>query len=171
LAAKDLVCATPGNHDHWISIERFHQIVSQAGLTVLDNKVTTIQRGNQSLQICGIDSWMVGKDRIEEVTPLLSIDDCTVLLVHEPGFANISAPTGLFSLQLSGHTHGGLVKIPFFGPIVIPHHGRQYPEGLYQISDMYLYTNRGVGTGFFHVRFNCRPEVAVFTLETAVNPS
>jgi predicted MPP superfamily phosphohydrolase len=114
---------------------------------------------------------MEGKDRIEEVTTFLSEDDCAILLIHEPGFANISAPTGLFSLQLSGHTHGGLVKVPFYGPIVIPFHGRQFPEGLYQIDEMYLYTNRGVGTGFLHVRFNCRPEVAIFTLEAEGNSS
>jgi predicted MPP superfamily phosphohydrolase len=169
LVAKDLVCVSPGNHDHWISIERFHQIISEADLTLLENKITTIQRRNQSVQICGIDSWMIGKDRIEEITPQLSEDGCAILLVHEPGFANISAQTGLFSLQLSGHTHGGLVKVPFYGPIYIPRHGRQYPEGLYHINDMYLYTNRGVGTGFFHLRFNCRPEVAIFTLENGTN--
>jgi predicted MPP superfamily phosphohydrolase len=171
LVAEDLVCISPGNHDHWEGIDRFHQILSQTRLTVLDNKVTTIHRGNQRLHICGIDSWMEGKDRIEEVIPNITEADCAILLAHEPGFANISVTTGLFSLQLSGHTHGGLVKIPFYGPIIIPLHGRQYPEGLYLINGMYLYTNRGVGTGFFHVRFNCRPEVAIFTLETAGNSS
>jgi predicted MPP superfamily phosphohydrolase len=48
---------------------------------------------------------------------------------------------------------------------VLPAYAKKYPEGLYEIEGMYLYTSRGIGTGTYHVRFNCRPEVVVITLE------
>ena len=70
-------------------------------------------------------------------------------MAHEPDYADVSALTGRFDLQVSGHSHGGQVVIPFVGPPILPHLGRKYPSGLYQVGNMYQYTNRGVGMGEF----------------------
>jgi uncharacterized protein len=86
------------------------------------------------------------------------------LLAHEPDYADISAATGRFDLQISGHSHGGQVIIPFIGPLVVPAYGEKYPLGQYQVGNMIQYTNRGVGTINPAVRFNCRPEITIFTL-------
>lgn len=167
LRAKDMVAASPGNHDHWVDIRRVEKIASESQMQFLDNKVQAVHRGKDQIFICGIDSHMVGKSKLNLVTSKIPEDSCALLLVHEPDFADLSAPTRKFSLQLSGHSHGGIVKLPFFGPPVLPQYAEKYPEGLYQIEEMYLYTNKGIGTGSYHVRFNCRPEVAVITLESS----
>ena len=89
-------------------------------------------------------------------------------MAHEPDFADKSSVVNRFDLQISGHSHGGQVVIPFFGPPVLPRHGRKYPSGLYKVGGMYQYTNRGIGMVFPYVRFLCRPEVTLFTLGPAV---
>ena len=81
-----------------------------------------------------------------------------------PDYADISANAGRFDLQLSGHSHGGQVNLPFLGPPVLPLYGRKYPKGLYQVRNMFQYTNRGVGVIPPSVRFNCRPEITALTL-------
>lgn len=89
-----------------------------------------------------------------------------MLLVHEPDFADRSAETGRFDLQLSGHSHGGQVALPIIGPPILPKFAKKYPTGLYKIKEMYQYTNRGVGMTNPTIRFNCRPEITVFSLES-----
>ncbi|OQY86641.1 MAG: serine/threonine protein phosphatase, partial [Anaerolineae bacterium UTCFX3] len=90
-----------------------------------------------------------------------------ILLAHEPDFADVSAATGRFGLQISGHTHGGQVDIPLIGPPILPEMGKKYPSGLYNVNGMLLYTNRGVGVTTVNARFNCRPEITIYILEPA----
>jgi uncharacterized protein len=70
-------------------------------------------------------------------------------------------------LQLSGHSHGGQVRVPFGGALRLPSWGKKYRCGLYRIRDLMLYTNRGIGVVSWPVRFGCRPEVTLFTLKPA----
>jgi predicted MPP superfamily phosphohydrolase len=91
-----------------------------------------------------------------------------LLLVHEPDFADQAAraPHCIF-LQLSGHSHGGQVHLPLLGRPILPWLGRKYPTGLQEVpdSDLQVYTSRGIGVIEPPVRVNCRPEVAVLTLD------
>jgi len=91
-----------------------------------------------------------------------------VLLAHEPDYADEVAADGRVSLQLSGHSHGGQVRLPFIGPPFLPYLGRKYPAGLYRVGEMWLYVNRGVGLVRPAVRFNCRPEVTLLRLRQPV---
>jgi predicted MPP superfamily phosphohydrolase len=86
----------------------------------------------------------------------------TVLLVHEPDFADIAATTQRIDLQLSGHTHGGQIRIPGYGALLLPHMGKRYQAGLYHVESMLHYTNRGLGMLSPQIRLNCRPEITVF---------
>ena len=86
--------------------------------------------------------------------------------IIEPDFADRLAKTNRFTLQLSGHSHGGQVNIPVLGPLVLPVGDRKYSAGLNQVRDFLEYTNRGVGMTSIPIRFNCRPEITVFTLNT-----
>jgi predicted MPP superfamily phosphohydrolase len=70
-------------------------------------------------------------------------------------------------LQLSGHSHGGQICLPFYGALHCPRWGRKYTGGLYQIQDLTLYTNRGIGMVGLPFRFACRPEITHFTLKPA----
>jgi predicted MPP superfamily phosphohydrolase len=89
-----------------------------------------------------------------------------MIIAHEPDFADISAATGKFDLQVSGHSHGGQVVIPFLGAPILPHLGRKYPSGLYTVGNMFQYTNRGLGANRLSIRWNCPPEVTIFVLES-----
>jgi len=88
-----------------------------------------------------------------------------VLLCHEPDFADKVARFGV-GLQLSGHSHGGQVRLPLVGPLYLPPLARKYPWGLRRIGPMLLYTNCGIGTIRIPVRWNCPPEITVFTLRS-----
>jgi hypothetical protein len=90
-----------------------------------------------------------------------------VLLMHEPDLADIYSQDPRISLQLSGHTHGGQIRIPGIGALVHPHLGKKYDFGLYNVNGMWLYTNRGIGCISEPIRLNCPPEISEFTLARA----
>lgn len=159
------VYAVLGNHDHWRDADLVREMLSLSGITNLSNRVETLDRGGEMLHLCGLDDYMEGKQDLEAVLDALPQAGCALLLMHEPDYADISAATGRFDLQLSGHSHGGQVDIPFYGAPIIPPYAQKYPRGLYQVNGMALYTTTGIGMVRPYVRFNCRPEIAVFTLE------
>lgn len=169
LAASFPTFAVLGNHDYWTDVELVRHILSSSGITDLTNAVFTLKRAEDSLHLCGVDDLWEGEARIDDVIAQLQDEAPAILLAHEPDFADTSAATGRFDLQLSGHTHGGQVVLPFLGPPVLPHLGRKYPSGLYKIRDMFQYTNRGIGMARLPVRINCPPEITVFILESATS--
>ena len=91
-------------------------------------------------------------------------DVATILLAHEPDLADTFSLDSRVSLQLSGHSHGGQVRIPGLGAPILPYLGQKYDQGLQQVNDMWVYTNRGIGVISPPVRFNCRPEVTEIML-------
>jgi hypothetical protein len=87
----------------------------------------------------------------------------TVLLAHEPDYADDAARYPV-DLQLSGHSHGGQVRIPFLPPLYLPDMAKKYVLGLYKIGPLTLYTNAGLGTVIAPVRWNCPPEITLLTM-------
>ncbi len=157
-----------GNHDYWTDPRKIRQKLRAMGIMELSNSTYSLQRGNEVFNICGLDDVYEGRDRLDELMQQLPSKGAAMLLCHEPDFADVSAETGRFDLQISGHTHGGQVVLPLVGPIQTPKHGHKYPLGLYQVGNMMLYVNRGVGMARIPVRFNCRPEITVYTLESGL---
>jgi uncharacterized protein len=165
IESSDGVVGVMGNHDHWDDPQTVRNILVESGIIELNNKIYPIHRGQSRLFIAGIDDHIVRKDRLEQVLEQLPEDGAAILLAHEPDFADISANTGRFDLQLSGHSHGGQINLPFIGPLYLPRYARKYTCGLYRINGMIQYTNRGVGKVHVPFRFNSRPEITVFTLQ------
>lgn len=161
------VVAVLGNHDHLYNPEQVRAALERGGAHVLMNSVFTLTRGAACFHLAGIDDFYRGNPDLNVVLRAFPPDECAMLLAHEPDFADTSAATGRFDLQISGHSHGGQVVLPFIGPPILPKWGEKYFSGLYQVGQMFQYTNRGVGMTFPTVRFNCRPEITVFTLESA----
>ncbi len=169
------VVAVLGNHDHLYSSYQVRTALEQGGVRVLINSVHTLERGAARFHLAGLDDFYRGRPDLNKVLNSFPSDECAMLLVHEPDFADTSAETGRFDLQISGHSHGGQIVLPFVGPPILPKYGQKYPSGLYRVSTgstyqvgkMFQYTNRGVGMTFPAVRFNCRPEITLFTLESA----
>lgn len=171
LAKTAPVMGILGNHDTRSNPHAVRRMFTRAGVTDLSNAVYTLRRrgphGEEQFHIAGVDDYYTGKARLTRVLRHLPEQGEAILLAHEPDYADISAATGRFDLQISGHTHGGQIVIPRLGPIVLPRHGRKYPLGLYRVGEMWQYTNRGVGMGLLPVRLNCRPEISVFVLTQA----
>jgi predicted MPP superfamily phosphohydrolase len=164
LNPKDVSVAVLGNHDHWVGEAAVREILRQSDIVDLSNDVYTLHREEAPLHIAGVDSVMLHKHRLDVVLSKLASSGPAILLAHEPDFADVSATTGRFSLQISGHSHGGQFIIPSIGTLVKGPHAKKYPLGRYQIGDMVHYTSRGLGTNVFWLRVNCSPEITIFTL-------
>ena len=166
LKAKDGKFGVLGNHDHWMGAEKIRKLFKESDIVDLSNDVCVLSRGEDKLNLAGVDASTVCADNLDKV--LAKLDDCpTVLLAHEPDFANESSQTGKIDLQISGHSHGGQFIIPkvettpFRGP-----NSTKYPVGLYKIRDMMQYTSKGLGTNSFRIRINCNPEITIITLKS-----
>lgn len=174
LEAPDGVFGVLGNHDHWSNAAISRQILRESGIRELNNSTFSLTRQQQQLHLVGLDDlWPIPDQRVslESFRPRLAHLAATlpaagaaILLAHEPDIADVSAAVGRFDLQLSGHSHGGQVRVPSHGTLIVPFLAQNYPDGRYQVGSMIQYTGRGLGMVSPQVRFNCRPEIAVFTL-------
>jgi len=164
LSARDGVLAILGNHDYLTDVGLVRRCIREGGVTALLNEVHTLKRGGAGLHVAGIDDVMEGRSRLDLVLQRLPEDGAAILLAHEPDFADVAAATRRFDLQLSGHSHGGQVRLPLLRRLVLPPFSRRYAAGLYDVGGMALYTNRGLGTVHARLRFLCRPEITVLTL-------
>lgn len=167
LNAKYGVFSILGNHDYWLDAGVITSTMEAAGLPVLINQGFSIQVGRGSLYLAGLDDGWSGHPDLERTLEGVSQDEPVFLLCHEPDLADQNASNHRIDLQLSGHTHGGQIRIPGFGALILPYLGRKYDLGLYKIGNMLLYTNRGLGVISEPVRFNCPPEISHFILQAA----
>ncbi len=158
------VYACLGNHDHWHGASIVARRLREVGIQVLMNESVTVQHRWQSLCIAGTESVWAGKPRLETTFAGLPRDAPTLLLAHEPDFADTVAAYGRPVLQLAGHSHGGQVRMPLLGSIRTPSWGKKYVMGHYQLGTMQLYVNRGIGCVGVPVRFACPPEITEITL-------
>ena len=168
LKPKDATVAVLGNHDHWVGAKDIRRVMNESNIIELENDVYTIKRGKSYLYIAGVDSVTLEKQDLDAVLRKLPVSGHAILLAHEPDFADISSATGRFSLQLSGHSHGGQLVIPGLGTPFKGFQFKKYPLGEYQVGDMVQYTNRGLGTNVFWIRINCPPEITILQLKSSL---
>ena len=109
--------AVLGNHDHRKGAHIVTKALSQAGVHVLDNEGLSLQRATDSIYLAGIDSASDGMPLPAPAFGNRRGDPATVVVVHEPDYILALAPDYLFDLQLSGHSHGGQVRLPVVGPL------------------------------------------------------
>ena len=167
LKPKDVTVAVLGNHDHWVGADEIRKVMYESKIIELENDVYTLRRGDARLYIAGVDSITLEKQDLDAVLRKLPSSGPAILLAHEPDFADESAATGRFSLQLSGHSHGGQMIIPGIGTPFRGSEFRKYPLGEYQVGNMVQYTNRGLGTNVFWIRINCPPEITIIRLQSS----
>ena len=134
------------------------------GIPVLVNEGVLLRYQGAQLYVAGVDSCTRGRPDLQQALAAAPPGVPVILLAHEPDFANRAAQDGRVMLQLSGHTHGGQVRLPLLGPVTLPEHGRSYHTGLYRIRQMWLYTTRGIGVNGLPFRFLCPPEITHLTL-------
>ncbi|MGM0399954.1 MAG: metallophosphoesterase [Chloroflexota bacterium] len=153
-----------GNHDLWTDARMIESGLERAGIPVLLNRGMELQVGGQPLYVAGLDDGWSGHPDLGRALAHRSGDVPTILLMHEPDWADEVSRDGRVSLQLSGHSHGGQVRVPGIGAPILPRFGREYDQGLYRVGEMWLYTNRGIGVIAPPLRFRCPPEITEITL-------
>jgi predicted MPP superfamily phosphohydrolase len=152
-----------GNHDLSVSRTRVQEALVTVGIPVLRNQTTVVTYGGAHLAIAGIDETLLGDPRPVETIAQAPAGVPVLALWHEPEFAEQAAAAGAFA-QLSGHTHGGQIRLPGIGPVGLPVHGKRHVIGRGIADGMPIYTSRGVGVYRPPARFNCPPEVTLVTL-------
>lgn len=155
--------AALGNHDYFHAYEDVNSTLQSGGFQVLINKNAVIERNGERVFIVGVDDALFGSPDLEKAMDGIGLEEFVLLLAHEPDFAEVVKNHSI-DLQLSGHSHGGQIRIPFVGHIVTPPLARKYIAGLYKLGNLALYVNRGIGTTIFPFRFYCRPEITLFHL-------
>lgn len=163
LHAPSGVWAVLGNHDVLTNPVRVTGALRTAGIRVLANQAVAIERNGARFWLGGVNDVLVAGADIGAVLRSIPAEEAVVLMSHEPDFADHVARHPV-DLQLSGHSHGGQVRVPFVGPLYLPQLARKYVSGLYRVGELTLYTTRGVGTVEVPVRFNCPPEVTLLTI-------
>lgn len=152
--------AVLGNHDISNVRSRVTAALKSADIPLMVNESHRFDYGDGSFWIVGIDDILLGRPDLARAFADVPADGASIAVWHEPDWAERAAPFGPF-LQLSGHTHGGQIRIPGKGEIALPKLGKRFPEGQYEIDDMTLLVSRGVGTYRPPIRFNCPPEVLI----------
>lgn len=155
--------AIMGNHDAFANPSFVVGALQDHDIPVLRNRSVPIERANGRIWLAGIDDLLRGRPDVQATLGGIPPDEATILLAHEPDFADDAARYSV-DLQLSGHSHGGQVWIPGVGAPYLPPLARKYPRGMHKIGKLTLYTNIGIGTIRVPIRFNCIPEVTIITL-------
>ena len=166
LNAPDGVWAVLGNHDHWVKPDEIVRVLEGAGVNVLLNTNTQITRGDASLWLAGVDDVYFGQHDLDAALADVPDDGIAVLLAHEPDYADVVAVDApQVALQLSGHTHGGQMRVPFWRQFLRAYLylGKKYIYGLNRVGDLWVYTSAGLGRTPLP-RIGTRPEVALITL-------
>ncbi|MEO6982527.1 MAG: metallophosphoesterase [Edaphobacter sp.] len=161
--------AVLGNHDVAVSAPLVIAALGSHGTPVLVNQHVAVERGGARLWLCGADDPGTSHPNLDLAIPAAP-GAPVIFMAHEPDYADevVRHPRGpLVDLMLSGHSHGGQIRLPLVGALVLPPMGVKYVEGHFRFNQMQLYVNRGIGTVGLPFRLNCPPEITVLTLQSA----
>jgi predicted MPP superfamily phosphohydrolase len=159
-----------GNHDILAGAHEVTEAIASHNIPVLRNGFIPIERGGSRIWLAGIDDPVLGRPDPERTVPVSIRNqqhEPIILMCHAPDFLDALATHPMsrsIAFVLSGHTHGGQVRLPFLGAVHLPPGGRKYVEGWFNVGGMQLYVNRGIGAVGVPFRFNCRPEITRFRL-------
>jgi predicted MPP superfamily phosphohydrolase len=153
-----------GNHDHWTDAGMVTDAFRAANINVLINEGFRFEARDASFWLCGVDDYMVGKTDLRSALRGSFPDEMKLLLAHNPVIVRQAARFGV-DLILSGHTHGGQVKIRDEEKRILPR--RKLKNGLHRRKDTQIYITRGIGTVVLPVRFGCPPEISLIELKTS----
>jgi len=156
-----------GNHDNSVGASHVIEPLQAHGTPVLVNRHVPLERGSDRIWICGSDDVEGGGRPDLGLSVPADPRAPVIFLCHEPDYVDnvVQHPRfPVIDLMLSGHSHGGQIRLPFIGPLILPPLGKKYPLGLYRFGHMQLYVNRGIGTVGLPFRLNCPSEITDITL-------
>ena len=153
-----------GNHDHWTDPELVTQSFRETGINMMINEGFRFEARGGSFWLAGVDDHMVGKTDLAAALKGSYPDEMKLLLAHNPIIFRRSVRYGV-DLTLSGHTHGGQVRVREKQKRLIRR--RKLSNGLHQRYDSQIYRTRGIGTVVLPVRYQCPPEITMLELRSA----
>lgn len=153
--------AVPGNHDYYEGVAEVRQQLEPLGVQFLLNTHRRLHWQGAELVVAGVDDPWDGRPDLRAALEGAPSEAFRLLLSHCPDMADEAATQGV-QLQLSGHTHGGHLRLPGLGAFCLPRYGWRHPVGHEQIGATQLYVSRGIGG--MPLRFGCPPEATIITL-------
>lgn len=164
LAPRDGIFAAVGNHDYWANVHRIRAALEARGVRFLVNERVEITRDGASIDLTGTDEIYRGEPDIERTFRGLDGSRACLSVSHHPDIINFLGNRRI-DLLVCGHTHGGQIRLPFFGAIVVPsRHEGLYAAGFFRRNRVLMYVSRGLGA-VPPIRILCRPELAFFVLK------
>ena len=163
MSAPHGLWAVLGNHDCDTDPAEVTRALKAEGIRVLKNQSQPIEDDGAQFWLAGVDDVLGGTPDVGKTLLGIPANDAVILLAHEPDFADEASQYPI-DLQLSGHSHGGQIRIPFLPPLYLPRLAKKYVWGNYRIGPLTLHTSAGLGTVGVPMRLNCPPEVTVLTL-------
>ncbi|MEK7773008.1 MAG: metallophosphoesterase [Deltaproteobacteria bacterium] len=173
LKARHGVVSVLGNHDHFIGKGYSADVIKSHGIPLLENSNVIIEEGRGAVCIGGVkDYW---EDAPDCGAAFRGVDGSIprILLCHHPDYCEYLPRDERIDLVLSGHTHGGQVRLPFsIAPVLPSDFGQKYSGGLVRLKGAaQVYVSRGIGVVTIPVRINCPPELTVIRLVAAKDPA
>jgi predicted MPP superfamily phosphohydrolase len=165
LNAKYGVFAVQGNYDCLLGPELIRSQLAAQSIEVLVNRGLHVGPTAGQLFLAGLDSVLGGVPDPIRAFGSYREGDVALALVHEPDYFPMLVRMTRADVQFSGHSHGGQVRLPALGPVILPRLGRIYHTGLYELNGRFVYTGRGLGMVGLPLRFDCPPELSEITLE------
>jgi len=158
-----------GNHDWMVNGDMIVEAMSAVNIPILRNANLPFERDGARFWIAGVMDALSWEWDLDKTLPAHAHKDGepVVLMAHEPDILPAVARRNQVDLMLSGHTHGGQVRLPFLPPMLLPPLGKRFVEGHFQMGGTQLYVNRGIGTVELPFRLNCPPELTELTLQPA----
>lgn len=153
------VLAVLGNHDRFdVSAAHVTDALRRAGIKVLHNEHLVLERDDEKLYVAGVaDPWSHRAD-IDLALYGIPEGSCTLLLAHLPDYL-VTASRYPVALMLSGHNHGGQIKLPLIGHVLVSsRYNRRYAEGFHKMNGTLMYASKGLG-GYPPIRWGARPEI------------
>lgn len=161
-----------GNNDYkkffvlQVDTDKLKKSLSDVGVKLLFNERCAVNIDGVNIDIIGIEDSIYGKPDISKITNKDTNGHTNILLSHSP--SGIKYLNGFIpDLILTGHTHGGQVRLPFIEYLWTPlplNSPRKYSRGLFEVNKTKMYVNQGIGTNLFPMRFLCPPEISVIKL-------
>lgn len=162
LKARYGVYAVLGNHDGWYGGPKIETEFAKQNICVLKNENVKLSVNKRNIFLAGVEDFYTGTPDLTEA--LKGTNGTVLLLSHSPDIFPDVPP--VVDLTLAGHTHGGQVKMPFWGAILTSSiYGTKYAEGLITDGGKKMIVTKGIGTSLLPLRFNCRPEIVVIEFE------
>lgn len=124
--------------------------------TILDNESTLLYISNDKpIRITGISDYKSEDIITDTENPLFNI-----LIIHKPD--EIEKLKNKYDLAFAGHSMGGQIKIPFFGPLIKKSGAKKYTSGMYKVNDTDLFVSDGIGTQGTNMRVNNKPKINLY---------